>query len=124
MPTLERVKEIITEPEVTWRYPFNDHEAEDQVSCCGSLGNFSTTSKPELIQPKPETDILSMFKVRSAAQWKSISSNVEIDLAEKDEEPAANNDANKDENQSGIRVPEKVTRQQLLAVCWQVRPWL
>ncbi len=48
---------------------------------------------------------------------------MEIDLAEKDEEPAANNEADKDENQSVIRVPEKVTRQQLLAVCWQVRPW-
>ena len=122
LPTLERVKEIITEPEEKWRYTFNDEEAEDGVSCCGSLGNFSTTSKPELIQPKLDTDILSMFKVSSAAQWKSISSNVEISLTE--EESIASKDCdNENENPSETKVPDKVTRQQLLAVCWQVRPW-
>ena len=128
LPTLERVKEIITEPEETWRYPFNDQETEDQLSCCGSLGNFSTTSKPELIQPKPDMDILSMFKVSSAAQWKSISSNVEINLTEEEQNPGAsinNDDESKektvDDKQSVIKVPEKVSRQQLLAVCWQVR---
>ena len=95
LPILEKVKEIITQPEETWRYPFNDEERDvkveevhpsDNVSCCGSLGNFSTTTKPELIQPKLECDILSMFKVSSAAQWKSISSNVEINLSEVNDE--------------------------------------
>ena len=119
LPTLERVKEIITEPEETWRYPFNDEEAEDRGSCCGSLGNFSTTSKPELIQPKPDTDILSMFKVSSAAQWKSISSNVEINLTEEESIASRNVDL-ENKKPSEIKVPDKVTRQQLLAVCWQV----
>ena len=76
-----RVKEIITEPEESWRFPIkdvNDFDGVEVPSPCKSFksnisyGNFSTTSKPELIQPKPDSDLLSLFKVTSAVQWREL----------------------------------------------------
>jgi hypothetical protein len=63
---LEKVKDIITEPEDTWR-TLNQKDCETHIpspalsiqSFSSGQGNFSTTSKPHLIQPAAEEDILS-----------------------------------------------------------------
>ena len=127
IPILEKVKEIITEPEDTWRYPYKEdiEEINDCISSSGSNCNFSTTTKPDLIQPKSDKNILSMFKVSSAAQWRSISTKINIDLTPEDEaegEEGCVKDAG-DGNTDDTSAFEKITKQQLLAVCWTVKPW-
>ena len=82
-----------------------------------SYGNFSTTSKPELIQPKPDSDLLSLFKVTSAVQWRELSTKVDIDLDDREEEKE-DNVAVDDKNQF-----QETTSKQLLSICWQVKPW-
>ena len=87
---LEKVKDIITEPEDTWRI-LNQKDCQTHVastalsiqSFSSGQGNFSTTSKPHLIQTAAELDILSLFKVASASQWKSLSSKLTIELNRK-----------------------------------------
>ena len=127
IPILEKVKEIITEPEDTWRYPYKEdiEEINDCISSSGSNCNFSTTTKPDLIQPKSDKNILSMFKVSSAAQWRSISTKINIDLTPEDEaegeEGCVKDSGNV--NTDDTSAFEKITKQQLLAVCWTVKPW-
>ena len=96
LPVLERVKEIITEPEETWRYS-DKSDLSDTSECL---------VRPEMIQPPPEADLLSLIKVSSAVQWRSISTNLELHLPPEDPLPA-----------------EDTTSKQVLAVCWQVKPW-
>ena len=126
IPILEKVKEIITEPEESWRFPIkdvNDFDGVEVPSPCKSFksnisyGNFSTTSKPELIQPKPDSDLLSLFKVTSAVQWRELSTKVDIDLDNREEENEENV-AIDDKNQF-----QETTSKQLLSLCWQVKPW-
>ena len=91
LPVLEKVKDIIKEPEDTWRIlGHKDCSAKDNLpspalsirSLTSAQSNFSTTSKPHLIQPAAEQDFLSLFKVTSAAQWKSLSTNLIIEVNE------------------------------------------
>ena len=133
---LEKVKDIITEPEDTWRIlnekdistkPRSVSPALSTRSLGSGQGNFSTTLKPHLIQPAPDQDILSLFKVGSAAQWKSLSSKLTIDLTKEDIKEKKESPVDKsDESDSGLRTPEtfiKTTRKQMLSVCWQIKPW-
>ena len=99
LPVLERVKEIIAEPEETWRYSDKSDKAD--------WSDWPTTVKPELIQPPPEADLLSLIKVSSAVQWKSISTKLDIDPSIS---PSHDHD-------------EETTSKQVLSVCWQVKPW-
>ena len=115
LPILERVKEIITEPEETWRYSDLGQDSWQGAS----------TTKPELIQPPPEADLLSLIKVSSAAEWKSISTNLEIDLSP-DLSPDLSLDLPTDlprEQDKALSPAEDITSKQVLAVCWQIKPW-
>ena len=105
LPTLERVKEIITEPEESWRY-----------SECSQAPAQSHT---ELIQPPPQSDLLSLIKVTSAAQWRSISTNIDLALEQEDDEPPVVAVEDTSSTSSNI-----TTSKQVLFVCWQVKPWL
>ena len=105
LPTLERVKEIITEPEESWRY-----------------NQCSQTTVTALIQPPPEPDLLSLIKVSSAAQWRSISTNIDLNLEQEEEEepPAA---PVEDTTTSTTSSTSTTTSKQVLFVCWQIKPW-
>ena len=102
LPTLERVKEIITEPEESWRY-----------------GQCSQASLTDLIQPPPQPDLLSLIKVSSAAQWRSISTNIDLALDQEDDQPPAA----PVEDTTSTTSTTPTTSKQVLFVCWKIKPW-
>lgn len=113
--SLEQVCEIIGTPEERWRNLRVDLEDDERpaTAALSELSNFSTTTKPHLIQPAAETDFLSLFKVSSAASWRELSTRVTVDLQQEDLEQE-----DLDTKDSRDFVPTSV--KQLLAVCWQV----
>ena len=109
LPTLERVKEIITEPEESWRY--------------SQYSQVSVTEPPQpqtdLIQPPAQPDLLSLIKVTSAAQWRSISTNIDLALEQEDDQPPAA----PVEDPTSTTSTSTTTSKQVLFVCWQIKPW-
>ena len=89
--TIAKVVEIIEKPEdhwrILWQKQMKSHGSVTQSPAesvrsgqsQGSLySNMSTTTKPSLIQPMPESDPVQIFKVASASEWMSISKKVTI----------------------------------------------
>ena len=108
LPVLEKVKEIIEEPEERWRHlSISEQDEECDVQ------DMKSPPSTSLIQPESETDVISLVKVQSAAQWKSITKCIDLDLSE-EEVIEKEHDDNKF---------QETTRKQLLTICWQVKPW-
>lgn len=111
LPILEKVKEIIEEPEDRWR--FGDQEVDENEQDKSSSSNGDN---PAQVQPKEEDDILSLLKIKSASQWKSISKSIDIDLSD-----VCPNECKEKDQESGLI--EETSRTQLLSICWRVKPW-
>jgi hypothetical protein len=139
--SLEQVRQIITSPEERWRrLPGEQEEEQEQqeeqeeregreereeqeereerasTSATGDL-SYSTTSKPQLIQPAAEGDFLSLFKVSSAASWRALSSRLELSVLQEELPPAPT-----EGEPAGKEEMVPTSAKQLLAVCWQVTP--
>ena len=140
LPVLEKVVEIIKEPEESWRRLSCSEtvvgaelgeELQDGEETIGTVLEEGAGPGVGLVQPPAPADILSLFKVSSAARWKSVSSKITIDLSS--EPTMLGTEENTKVGLAGVAAQQAVksdcdtvqptTVQQLLSVCWTVRPW-
>ena len=103
---LEEVKEIIEKPEASWRVLRQDSPVN------------SVTSGHQIQAGLDSNDVLSMFKVGSAKQWKAMSKNLVVNINDVPEE-ALEEDV-RPQTPSHFK-PTKA--QQLRLLCWKIKPW-